>query len=380
MKHLVLALAAVGLWLSAAAQGEGLVPLSERVNIQADTARTEQIIDGEWVAVGVRRPYAICHDHNLMFGYKPSYRFELREDDNTLAGYAKGETKGRAELSYCYATSSDLAGMSSEEYSAEQLMKTVYHHGKGISPQGSKRRYRFSFYVPATFDGANASTIFAQWHGMPDRRLAQTPDGKVVMLTTKEFVALSDSTIFKKDTGYEKEAYTDKRGRTKYRAGEPNGWKIEQGGFPPLAFGFSGGYFYIKANSDRKWLTDKSDRCNAAPARSEVMVPQRSEYKASTIAYRLPWEEFPKETWITFTVDIDWCVYSGKSERIKRDGKLSVEMAYAGKSERIVDNETILIGRNDDAGYYFKFGIYRVADSKVPVCYNLAGYSEEARE
>ena len=45
-------------------------------------------------------------------------------------------------------------------------------------------------------------------------------------------------------------------------------------------------------------------------------------------------------------------------------------------SKHIVDNEKILIGRNDEDGYYFKFGIYRVGDSTVPVCYNLAGYSE----
>ena len=32
---------------------------------------------------------------------------------------------------------------------------------------------------------------------------------------------------------------------------------------------------------------------------------------------------------------------------------------------------------NDDDGYYFKFGIYRVGNSTVPVCYNLAGYKEE---
>ena len=33
---------------------------------------------------------------------------------------------------------------------------------------------------------------------------------------------------------------------------------VEQGGYPPLAFGFSGGWFYIKANSDRKWLTNNN--------------------------------------------------------------------------------------------------------------------------
>lgn len=45
-------------------------------------------------------------------------------------------------------------------------------------------------------------------------------------------------------------------------------------------------------------------------------------------------------------------------------------------SKHIVDNEKIMIGRNDDDGYYFKFGIYRVGNSTKPVCYNLANYSE----
>ena len=41
-------------------------------------------------------------------------------------------------------------------------------------------------------------------------------------------------------------------------------------------------------------------------------------------------------------------------------------------SKHIVDNEKIMVGRNDDDGYYFKFGIYRVGNSTKPVCYNLA--------
>ena len=56
-------------------------------------------------------------------------------------------------------------------------------------------------------------------------------------------------------------------------------------------------------------------------------------------------------------------------------------MEYTDKKktvkEHIVNNEEIQIGRNDDDGYYFKFGIYRVGNSTVPVCYNLAGYKEE---
>lgn len=85
-----------------------LMPLTERVNVQADSARINQIIDGCWVAVGTNKPHAIQRDFTNLFDGKPSYRFELKTEDNTLEGYAKGETKGRAEFSYCYATSDDF--------------------------------------------------------------------------------------------------------------------------------------------------------------------------------------------------------------------------------------------------------------------------------
>ena len=76
-----------------------LVPLTERVNVQADSARINQIIDGCWVAVGTNKPHAIQRDFTNLFDGKPSYRFELKTEDNTLEGYAKGETQGRAEFS-----------------------------------------------------------------------------------------------------------------------------------------------------------------------------------------------------------------------------------------------------------------------------------------
>jgi hypothetical protein len=172
----------------------------------------------------------------------------------------------------------------------------------------------------------------------------------------------------------------NKDGELQYKAGDPNGWLVEQGGYPPLAFGFSDGQFYIKANSDRRWLTDKDDRCNASPKRHEVLVPVTSEYKASTIAYKMPFEEFPKDCWVEFTVEIDWTVYGREKETILKPGRLDVVMQLEkGRSEHIVDNARILIGRNDDYGYYFKFGIYRVGDSTVPVSYNLAGYSQTKR-
>lgn len=363
------------------AQTEQLVPLKERVNVQADSAKIKQIIDGQWVAVGTNKPHAIQLDYSRLFQGKPSYRFELKQDDNTLQGYAKGETKGRAELSYCYATSDDFKNLPHQTYPQAQKMKTVYHYGKGSCPQGSNMSYTFSVYIPHTLD-KNVSTIFAQWHGMPSRTLVSNPEGKVMRLSVEEFLELEKKMIFKKNTGHEKIAKTNKNGETTYKAGKPNGWLIEQGGYPPLAFGFSQGYFYIKANSDRKWLTDKSDRCNANVENTGIMQSQTSTYKSSTIAYKLPFDEFPKDCWITFHVNVQWTTYGKETETIVRPGMLDVVMSYPkGKKEikqHIVDHQKIQIGRNDEEGYYFKFGIYRVGNSTVPVCYNLAGYEEHA--
>ncbi len=369
------------------AQNAKLIPLTERVNVQADSARINQVIDGCWVAVGTDKPHSIQRDYTIPFNGKPSYRFELKTEDNTLEGYAKGETKGRAEFSYCYATSADFKGQPASVYENAQKTKTVYHHGKGICPQGASRDYEFSVYIPSALN-RDVSTIFAQWHGMPDRTLVSTPDGEVKKLTTEEFLELYDRMIFKKNVAHDKVPVLDKQGNPKkdkdgnvvYKVGKANGWLVEQGGYPPLAFGFSGGYFYIKANSDRKWLTDKTDRCNASAEKSQIMKPVTSKYKASTIAYKMPFAEFPKDCWITFRIHIDWTVYGKEAETIVKPGMLDVQMSYTEKGKQInrhiVDNEEILIGRNDEDGYYFKFGIYRVGNSTIPVCYNLAGYSE----
>ena len=154
------------------------------------------------MAVGAKKKHAIQRDFTCLFNGKPSYRFERRREDNTLEGYGKGETKGRAELSYCYATSADFNGLPADAYRNAQITKTVYHHGKGICPQGASRDYEFSVYIPSDLD-SNVSTIFAQWHGMPDRTLVQTPEGEVKKLTVDEFIELDKTTIFKNNTGYE---------------------------------------------------------------------------------------------------------------------------------------------------------------------------------
>jgi heparin lyase len=366
------------------------VPLGERVDVQSEIAPPESVIDGQWVAVGTSKPYAVQKDFTLLFNGQPSYRFELGASDNTLKGYGANETKGRAELCYCYATQADVAALSQRQLDNAVDIKKVYFYGKGRIPQGSHMFYRFSVYVPHDLSD-KVCTIFAQWHGMPDRTLLKTPDGTIKKVSDEEFSELCKTMTFDKTRGAEKillwnkdgSPKIGKNGRQAYKAGADNGWMVEQGGYPPLAFGFSDGWFYIKANSDRKWLSDNDDRTNASPAKDAEMQPVKSRYRTSVVAYKLPFGDFPKDRWITFDVEVEWSQYGGEKETIARGGNLDVEMTYPEKgktvSKHVVDHQPVLIGRNDEQGYYFKFGIYRVAGSTEPVQYNLAGFSQSEK-
>ncbi|ULT40547.1 hypothetical protein KRR40_38115 [Niabella defluvii] len=135
MKQIITGIVSVLLVFHTSAQNIATRPLTKRVNVQADTARKTDIIDNEWVAVGINRTYSIQKDPSLSFNGKPSYRFELKGEDNSLEGYEEGSTKGRAELCYCYATTNDYKGLPPNTYTTDQILKMVYDRGKGQCPK-----------------------------------------------------------------------------------------------------------------------------------------------------------------------------------------------------------------------------------------------------
>ena len=361
-----------------------LILFRPRVDIQSEYATADKILDGKWVAVGLgKRDYTPCVDTKRLYHGEHSYRFELRgAEDNKLPGYSGG-SKGRTELSWCYATDKDFDWRYPGPYERAQLAKTVYFHGKGHCPQGASMQYRFAIFVPDDLS-PEASGIFAQWHGMPSRTLARKPDGEIIEMTEEEFVKLSETMVIDQDKGYEKKADG--------RKGKENGWMFEQGGYPPMAFAFGKGFFYIQANSDRSWMTDKSIRCNINPETAEIgdfreagWAEDGGGLKRSTLAYKLPIGEFPKNCWVTFDIRVDWTKYGQKAETVVEPGLLDVGMSWVTPGttdgpvirKKLVDRMEVLIGRNDRMGYYFKFGIYRSDGSEVPVSWSLAGYEEK---
>lgn len=125
-------------------------PYKKRVNIQTEKADPQYIIDGQWVAVGLKNDYAIGRDTTLLPLGEPAYRFELRSGDNTIEGLFPGQKVARAELSYCYAVASDYKNETSFEQARRR--KTVHYSGKGACSQGAHMEYVFRILVPGSME------------------------------------------------------------------------------------------------------------------------------------------------------------------------------------------------------------------------------------
>ncbi len=348
-------------------------PFLPRVHIEQEAVSADQIADGVWCAVGINRDYAIQRDGTMPCNGKASYRFELKDGaDNTLGGYG-GSRKGRAELCYCYATHDDFGG-DAAAYERAVKMLSVYHHGKGIIPQGATSHHSFSLRIPREMS-PEVHTIFAQIHGMPDRTLVRNPQGEIFKMTEEEFLDLLTRMYFKSGVGYD------------IASKHKNGWKVESGGYPPLSFGISKSkhgdtsYVHLVCNSDRKIMSDLDDRTLANPdmENMESVTTPGTGFKTSTMVWKMPFADFPRDCWVRFDMTIHWSRYTDELTP-ESDGMIDLWMSYesAGREVRahMVKNEKVKIGRNDDQGYYFKFGIYRTASSEVPVCYHLGDYTQ----
>lgn len=341
-------------------------PIKERVDIQTQTADSWQVIDNRWVAVGLAKEYMIQQDTTwLPYGEKV-YRFELRKGDNMLGGFYPGEKVARAELSYCYASSQDYKDSVSFQDACHRKM--VHYAGKGICNQGERRTYIFRIFIPKEMN-PDADVIFAQWHGMPTRTLLADTHGRYYRPGDAGYDDAEKRIVFRKGIGYER--------------GKPNGWTTDHGGCPVMAFGFAKGYFYIKTNSDRKWLTDTKEYCDVDVATGTVMQPVHTCFKSSTLACKMPWNEFPKDVWVTFKIDVDWALYGKEQNTLKRPGQLSVVMEWEENARKIVHDLVkeclIEVGRNDEDGYYFKCGVYRQSGNDTPVSYYISGYQENKK-
>ncbi len=336
--------------------------LAQRVDILVNIANSASIVDSKWVPVGLKKPYAIIREKDS--DNKIIYRFELKSGDNSMEGLFPGQKVSRAELSYCYATANDYADSST--LIKAQKLKTVHYAGKGSCQQGDSVHYSFKIKIPSNMNCANADVIFAQWHGMPTRTMIADETGHHYRPGDKGYKSAMDKMAFRRGQGYE--------------AGKPTGWIMDHGGVPVLAFGFQGGYFYLKAHSDKKLITDVYELCDVNAG--DTSINQKTSCnKISTIIKRIPTNQFPRDKWVTLSVKIRWTKYDPTQNIIERNGTISAQMKWSDKEKehelQLAKNQNIYAGRNDENGYYFKFGAYRQNGNNVPVKYYITGFEQE---
>lgn len=380
-KPLIIGIAACMISAIACATTGGLTPTtSARMDQWQMLLDKDQVIDGQWGAIGSPRADALMLDQSKPYENKPSFRFYLSSDDNAETGFEAGVTKGRIELSRLYVTPEDLTHLTPEEYKVKKTINTLYQNGEGITDQASQMFYRFAIFVPEDIN-PDVRAVFAQWHGLVQRTLVENPQGEEQLLSEQGFYDLLQTTTFNKNVGYTKKATFDNQGGITYTADKPNGWQVEQGGYPPMSFGITDGYFSVKVRSDKKRMSEKAERMNLDPRKHATLEVQRNVHKTGTIAYKEKLGQFPKNQWVTFEVSVLWSQYDQSGDILVRPGKLHIDRitfdaSNQKKVETLVDNATVEIGRNDVSGYYFKHGIYRVGGSEVAVQWNLAGFRQ----
>ena len=323
-----------------------LVEVRERYNIQLDVVEETELLAGKMLPVGTKKPgYHIWVDRENLYNNQASYHF-----------YMKDGNAERVEMSTIYTTKEDIKHLNRRELKEHTAAKSIYHFGTGMVPRGETWIYEYGLWLPSSMDDSTQG-IISQWHGIPDRTSILTPKGKVITYSLRDFNQKVLSKMkFKENTGID------------LKSGKPNGYYVDQGGYPPLSLKIGGGYLHLYARADVNKVTDKSDRVNLKPHEIGVVKYSPGRSKMITIPFHKKLDQLPKDKWIDVKWKIRWSEWDGP--RTLKDGSIKLYL----------DGEEVLdwigpIGNNDEHGTYFKYGIYKAGQTGIEV--KLGGYKQD---
>lgn len=322
-----------------------------RVNTQKEMIDSSCVIDHQFVPIGVKRGYSISKKGVYPDEY---FRFELKgAQDNTL----DSGDRGRAELSNCYADQKNVMDnfKDKREFLFRKEIKDVYRYCDQKQKPGEEAVYRFSIRLPDNFADLNA--IVAQWHGTNDRLLYKDTNGHIQKLNTRTISA--------------------------YKTVLNHGGKFEQGGYPPLSLKVSDGRIYLMARNDPDVYTEKTDRCNIAGTDIPNMMTETERHcleedKSITIIYSQAIQPahgtapdaLKAGEWIDFFVDVKFSEYKNYQKNMNivdiTPGHVNLWIKRNGVYQGNAIHWEGSLGRNDDTGTYFKFGIYRLGGNIEP--------------
>lgn len=343
MKYsLPLCLSIVGLFCitSSYCQNNKSVPGQKRDSIRAITWRlseqksiptTDQILDNQFIPIGDNEPKAtIIEDSKNRYKGNVVYKF-----------ICNGQTN-RIELSSTFGTKENLKGYSEKEIKILSEISEGYinsFHGN----YGDVVLYDWYTKFPEATD-KDKGGIIAQIHGRPDRTLLVNPKGKIVKVSIQEMKVMLDTMYF--------DLHIGKNKKTKL----PNGWRVDAAAGGPIAeMSYRPPYLYLMARGSAERVSNSETRTRPYPGKVEVGKEIGKDGKTGFLAFSEPVSEVPIDKWIHFKMEIKYSKYSPTSDEILEKGYIKVWM-----DDRVLcDIKNVNIGKNDEIGPYFKYGIYK---------------------
>ena len=331
-----------------------LTEIKARTNVQISIQTKASLIDCNMVPVGANRDgYHLWRDPNNLYQGKPSYHFYMKDDKTN-----------RVELSSAFVTQENIDKLSKDKIDENIAAKSLYHYGQGFVTKGEAWTYEYGLWLPSSLD-KKSKGIISQWHGVVDRTTVSDPSGNLTNYSLSDFNSYVLTKMrFKGSIGYD------------LKTNKENGYKVDQGGYPPLSLKVGEGNLYLLARVDHNRITDKTDRINLRPPQKKskakaVMQMKRSKggSKEISIPFWKPLTELPKDQWIDMKWEIVWSDWADNGRGILNDG--SIRLWLDGKQ---VLDWVGPIGNNDEHGTYFKYGIYKPGASGIEV--RLAGFNQ----
>lgn len=321
----------LALLLLALPPGGSVRKITWRLKAESEVATPDQIVDGQFVPIGSREPHtAITEDSKNTHLGRPVYHFSCDGQAN------------RIELTTAFASADNLKG-----YTDKQIkLLTDIHDGYINSLHGNYGDTMVYDWYTKFPDAPSADKggIFAQWHARPDRTTMINANGQVQTLTLDQMGAVLDTMYFDGRIGKNK------------ASNQPNGWRVDASDGGPIAdMQYRPPFMYMEVRSDAERVSDNDVKIKSRPGRSNIGVETGRNGKTGFLAFSMPTDQVPVDTWIHFRVEIKYSKYNPAADEALDKGYIKVWM----DGKPLCDIRDVHIGKNDALGPFFKYGIYK---------------------
>lgn len=329
---------------------EGIRKVNWRLSEQKSIAIPEQILDKQFIPIGDKEPNAsLIEDSKDRYNGHKVYKFTCNGQTN------------RIELSTAFGSTENLKGYSTKDIEDLIAINEGYINS-AHGDYGDVIVYDWFTRFPDA-ESVSRGGIINQVHGRPDRTLLINPKGEIIKVTVKEMKAMLDTMYFDLHIGKNK---TTKK---------PNGWRVDAAaGGPITEMSYRPPYLYMMVRSSAERISDSETKTRPTPAKVKVGQVIGQKGKTGFLAFSEPTSKVPLNKWIHFKMEIKYSKYNHNADEVLEKGYVKVWM----DDRLLCDFKDVNIGKNDELGPYFKYGIYK--PSKDGFTVEHCGFTETIKK